>query len=350
MILWATNENVAGYTMRFHSSEATNQSDRPYLEVVYSTEATTRTVYFLKDHLGSIRATVLDSTVAPVIGYDDYDPWGYPLALRTKAIPNAYLQGASKNKFTGKEWDDEYGVNVNYFGKRYYDSQTGRWMVRDPLHNTITPKDVIDSKDFLVSPYVYTLNNPVLFIDPNGEETYVDSEGNVIKDIQVWDPDDQRVFLVQDNGSMMLLGELGGEIYADIIFENLLEKNIEYAEGLDAFTGNFTFANLVRPNGNWDYKSNTETIWGLGNMSGTTFIYNNTKMEAQDIGNFHFGATGRAAGYEDITLFFGAGVVQNLTLNSRVEWNQAPFFGDDPRDWFWIFKGTDYYNKRSKKR
>jgi hypothetical protein len=63
------------------------------LEVVYSTEATTRTVYFLKDHLGSIRAAVLDSATAPVIGFDDYDPWGYPLATRTQAIPTPYLQG-----------------------------------------------------------------------------------------------------------------------------------------------------------------------------------------------------------------------------------------------------------------
>jgi hypothetical protein len=45
-----------------------------------------------------------------VIGYDDYDPWGYPLAQRTKAIPNAYLQGASKYKYTGKERDDEFGL------------------------------------------------------------------------------------------------------------------------------------------------------------------------------------------------------------------------------------------------
>jgi len=61
-------------------------------------------VYFLKDHLGSIRASVSDSAnAATVLGYDDHDPWGYPLALRTKAIPNAYLQGASKNKFTGHE-------------------------------------------------------------------------------------------------------------------------------------------------------------------------------------------------------------------------------------------------------
>jgi len=36
----------------------------------------TKTVYFLKDHLGSIRATVLDSATVPVIGFDDYDAWG----------------------------------------------------------------------------------------------------------------------------------------------------------------------------------------------------------------------------------------------------------------------------------
>jgi RHS repeat-associated protein len=128
------------------------------LEVIYSTEATTRTVYFLKDHLGSVRATVLDSAGAPVIGYDDYDPWGYPLAQRTKAIPNAYLQGASKNKFTGKEYDDEYGVNWLHFPYRSYDPEIGRWMVKDPL----------EMKYPSWSPYVYTFNNPFRFVDPDG--------------------------------------------------------------------------------------------------------------------------------------------------------------------------------------
>jgi RHS repeat-associated protein len=167
VMLWATNEDVAGYTFRFYSSEATNPSDRPYLEVVYSTEATTKTVYFLKDHLGSIRATVLDSATAPVIGYDDYDPWGYPLALRTKAIPNAYLQGASKIKFTGKEYDDEFGLNVYHFDWRPYDPLIGRWWVHDPV-------------DDYYSPYVYVRNNPVRFFDADGKSTVTDSSGKVI--------------------------------------------------------------------------------------------------------------------------------------------------------------------------
>ncbi len=163
VVLWATNEDTDGYTSRFHSSEATNSSDRPYVEVVYSTEATTRTVYFLKDHLGSLRATVLDSVGAPVIGYDDYDPWGYPLALRTKAIPNAYLQGASKNKFTGNEFDDDFGINWGYHIDRFYDHQVGRWWVADPVQQES------------LSPYVYGANNPLIIVDPFGADTmYVD--------------------------------------------------------------------------------------------------------------------------------------------------------------------------------
>ncbi len=158
VILWTTSEGTDGKDLRFRSSEYTVfQNLWPKLEITYSTE--TKTVYFLKDHLGSIRATVLDSIGAPVIGYDDYDPWGYPLALRTKPIPTPYLQGASKNKFTEKEWDDEYGLNWYHIGVRYYDPQIGRWLVRD----------LAAEKYLSWSPYVYSLNNPILFFDPNGK-------------------------------------------------------------------------------------------------------------------------------------------------------------------------------------
>jgi hypothetical protein len=89
VILWAapvggTSEDTDGMNLWFRSSEHSDSNYWPKLEITYSTQA--QTVYFFKDHLGSIRATVLDSVGAPVIGYDDYDPWGYPLALRTKAV------------------------------------------------------------------------------------------------------------------------------------------------------------------------------------------------------------------------------------------------------------------------
>jgi len=158
VVLWATNETTDGYDLRFYSSEYTmDPALQPKLEITYSTEA--KTVYFLKDHLGSTRATVLDSATAPVIGYDDYDSWGYPLALRTKPIPNAYLQGASKNKFTGQMWDDDYGLNWYHLGARPYDSQIGRIPVVDRFADKYPS----------LNPYHYAADNPVLFIDANGD-------------------------------------------------------------------------------------------------------------------------------------------------------------------------------------
>jgi len=149
-----------GKDLRFYSSEATapNDVNRPYLQVTYSQQA--KTVYFLKDHLGSIRATVQDTVGAPVRGYDDYDPWGYILAGRSLAT--SVLPVATRSLFTGKERDDEFGVNWDYFGARYYDAQIGRWMVRDPLAD-ISPS---------LTPYHYVRNNPLNFLDPDGLREY----------------------------------------------------------------------------------------------------------------------------------------------------------------------------------
>jgi len=119
---------------------------------------TPKTVYFLKDHLGSTRATV-DQTGA-VVGYDDYDPWGYALAGRIMATQWTSLQAVAKNKFTGKEWDDEYGVNWGHFPWRSYDPEIARWFIIDPL----------GQKHPEASPYSYVLNNPLLFVDPDGRQ------------------------------------------------------------------------------------------------------------------------------------------------------------------------------------
>lgn len=66
-----------------------------------------------------------------------------------------------ENKFTGKERDEEHNLNWDFFGVRYYDAEIGRWMVRDPLAD----------KHSGWSPYHYTFNNPIRFIDPRGLDT-----------------------------------------------------------------------------------------------------------------------------------------------------------------------------------
>ncbi|MCC9017928.1 RHS repeat-associated core domain-containing protein [Flavobacterium lipolyticum] len=64
----------------------------------------------------------------------------------------------NKYKFNGMELQDELGLNIYDYGARNYAPALGRWMNIDPLTET--------SRRF--SPYVYTNNNPVYFIDTNG--------------------------------------------------------------------------------------------------------------------------------------------------------------------------------------
>jgi len=117
------------------------------------------------DHLGSVRATVND--VGEVVSYDDYDAWGLILNGRSMTA-----QANLPNKFTGKEWDDDFGLNWNYFGARYYDPVIGRFIMVDPL-----------AAEFAAwSPYNYVLDNPTLLMDPTGrapEDDEVDGRSGI---------------------------------------------------------------------------------------------------------------------------------------------------------------------------
>jgi len=137
----------------------------------------------------------------------------------------------------------------------------------------------------------------------------------------------------------------------------------------------FTFKSLVQNKGEWDLKNNMKTIYGLANhyKDGTTqFTFQGKNLEAQDLGNHHFGAVGKAYGFfSEKFMLQQAGAAQMSAGTSKPEWQRyqevpliivsptggvinttikemLPPYGDDPRDQQWINSGFDYYDQQDK--
>lgn len=219
-----------------------------------------------------------------------------------------------------------------------------------------------------------------MFTDPTGmvPSTHIDEEGTIVAEYDDGDDgvyvhsngttqedvDKQREENKNTGGTGEHIGEIGGEINVDEVYSNLLEKNIE------AGVGPFKFKELVRNGGDWDLKNNKNTIFGLANHSEakTTFTFNGQSMEAQDIGNHHFGATGKSVGvFSETFMLKQAGKAQIAAGTSKPEWqrfktrtavsprtgavstittnNLLPPYGDDPRDQNWIKAGFKHFKK-----
>src|SRR5690554_3142073 len=129
--------------------------------------------YFeMSNHLGNVLEVVsdrklpvndgngnIDYFLADVVSYSDYYPGGMVMPGRS-GNANSYKYG-----FNGMLKDDEIkGEGNSYdFGARMYDPRVMRWLSLDPA-----------ARDYpSMSDYSAMGNNPILYIDPDGERIYI---------------------------------------------------------------------------------------------------------------------------------------------------------------------------------
>jgi RHS repeat-associated protein len=91
----------------------------------------------------------------PVIQSQSYYPFG--LTFSSYQRENSL---ANQHQYNGKELQDELSIGWLDFGTRMYNSEIARWNNIDPLAD----------KYVAMGSYVYVANNPLIYVDPGGEE------------------------------------------------------------------------------------------------------------------------------------------------------------------------------------
>lgn len=122
-----------------------------------------QTYFSVEDHLGGSIAVVDGKyNLSELI---DYAPFGQ-ITLKKN-----YAEFDELKKFTGHEMD--YENNLTYAGARYYNQAIGRWISPDPVvKNLMANESKLDQvllNPQILNSYSYVANNPLKYIDPNGE-------------------------------------------------------------------------------------------------------------------------------------------------------------------------------------
>ena len=163
--------------------------------------------YYNQDHLGSIRQVIKAGSSGSIVQRMNYYPFGAQLCDGTK---DSEVQS---RKYNGKELDKMHGLNTYDYGARQYNPVLGRWDRVDPLCE----------KYYDVSPYGYCGNNPVRYIDPDGN----------------------KVLLVGDVGLALkiIMSTLPNELQKYVVLEKDYICFTEMGKGLNSFeyhrSGNF---------------------------------------------------------------------------------------------------------------
>jgi len=178
------------------------------------------TMYFHPDHLGS--SSYVTDKKGNFFEMIEYLPYGETLYDEAATVDKTEF------RFTSKEQDAETGLY--YYGARYYDARTSRWISTDPILEKYLPTGNKEKDENLtaggvfnsynLNMYHYAGNNPVVMIDPNGKYVVARNKGRKYFDVK-WKKGDIRCF--QD-----IIGYLpGGSVANYLSYDEELGSNYD---------------------------------------------------------------------------------------------------------------------------
>jgi len=228
---------------------------RPDGTVIGRREGSNR-LYYHRDHLGSTRAVANAS--GTVVETQDYYPFGLAeLVPKTFGMPGRSMVSgnSAKEKFTSHELDDE--VDLYYMIARRYAPEFGRFLSVDPLADQYPG----------TSPYVYALNNPLSFIDPDGREVRCATEEDCERAAQ-------ELNEIHDGETNITVVEAEWEQTKSGFWNRLLGRT-ESVQSFKLSTGesDFDFGQNEFTSGLFDVINSTDIVFDLEFVPGDQIIF-----------------------------------------------------------------------------